>query len=98
MPLTAKVSACSRCRSTVAWLIAIVLGSSLLVMVQRAFAFETEDGALDALRTAGLPGSALFWGKTAALAVQLFALVVVLICMVFVMFYVRLMRREGANA
>jgi heme exporter protein B len=52
---------------------------SLLVMVQRAFAFETEDGALDALRTAGLPASALFWGKTAALAVQLFALVVVLI-------------------
>ena len=52
---------------------------SLLVMVQRAFAFESEDGDLDALRTAGLPGSALFWGKTAALAVQLFALVVVLI-------------------
>lgn len=52
---------------------------SLLVMVQRAFAFETEDGALDSLRTAGLPASALFWGKAAALAVQLLVLVAVLV-------------------
>ena len=52
---------------------------SLLVMVQRSFSFETEDGALDALRTAGLSTSALYWGKTAALAAQLVALVVVLL-------------------
>lgn len=52
---------------------------SLLVMVQRSFTFETEDGALDALRTAGLPASALYWGKTVALAAQLAALVVVLL-------------------
>lgn len=52
---------------------------SLLVMVQRSFSFETEDGALDALRTAGMPASALYWGKTLALAVQLVALVVVLL-------------------
>jgi heme exporter protein B len=52
---------------------------SLLVMVQRAFAFELEDGALDGLRTAGLPASALFWGKALALAVQLFALELVLL-------------------
>lgn len=52
---------------------------SLLVMVQRAFALETEDGALDSLRTAGLPASALFWGKAAALAVQLLVLVAVLV-------------------
>jgi heme exporter protein B len=52
---------------------------SLLVLVQRSFAFETEDGALDALRTAGLPTSALFWGKTLAMAVQLLVLVAVLV-------------------
>ena len=52
---------------------------SLLVLVQRSFAFETEDGALDALRTAGLSTSALYWGKTLALAAQLAALVLVLI-------------------
>jgi len=52
---------------------------SLLVLVQRSFAFETEDGALDALRTAGLPASALFWGKTLAMAVQLFVLAAVLV-------------------
>lgn len=52
---------------------------SLLVMVQRSFSFETEDGALDALRTAGLSTSALYWGKMLALAVQLAALVLVLI-------------------
>lgn len=52
---------------------------SLLVLVQRSFAFETEDGALDALRTAGLPTSALFWGKTLAMAAQLLVLAAVLI-------------------
>jgi heme exporter protein B len=52
---------------------------SLLVLVQRSFAVETEDGALDALRTAGLPTSALFWGKTLAMAVQLLVLVAVLV-------------------
>ena len=44
---------------------------SLLVLVQRAFAVETEDGALDALRAAGVDAAALFWGKTLALAAQL---------------------------
>jgi heme exporter protein B len=59
---------------------------SLLLMVQRAFAVEVEDGALDALRTAGLPGSALFWGKAAALAVQLAALVTVLIAVAIALY------------
>jgi heme exporter protein B len=52
---------------------------SLIVIVQRVFACETEDGALDALRTAGLPGSALFAGKALAMAVELVALEVVLV-------------------
>jgi len=52
---------------------------SLIVIVQRVFACETEDGALDALRTAGLSGSALFSGKALAMAVELVALELVLV-------------------
>ena len=44
---------------------------SLLILVQRAFAVETDDGALDALRVARVEAGALFWGKTLALAAQL---------------------------
>ena len=44
---------------------------SLLLLVQRSFAVEREDGALDALHIAGVRPSALFWGKAAALAVEL---------------------------
>ena len=52
---------------------------SLLVLVQRAFAIETDDGALDALRVAGVDPTAIFWGKVLALAVQLAVLEVVLL-------------------
>jgi heme exporter protein B len=52
-------------------LIVLATTFSLLLLVQRAFTLEREDGALDALRIAGIRPSALFWGKTAALAVQL---------------------------
>ena len=51
---------------------------SLLLLVQRAFSVEREDGALDALLIAGVRPSALFWGKAAALAVQLAVLEAVL--------------------
>ena len=44
---------------------------SLLILVQRSFAVEAEDGALDALRVAGVDAGALFAGKALALAVQL---------------------------
>ena len=47
---------------------------SLLLLVQRSFAVEADDGALDALRVAGVDPVALFVGKAAALAVQLAAL------------------------
>lgn len=59
---------------------------SLLVMVQRTFAVETADGALDALRTAGVSTSAVFWGKTVALAVQLAVVVTVLLILSAVLF------------
>jgi heme exporter protein B len=60
-------------------LVVLAATFALLTLVQRAFAIESEDGALDALRTAGVPASALFWGKTAALAVELAVLGVVLL-------------------
>ena len=52
---------------------------SLLVLVQRAFAVESDDGALDALRVAGVDPAAIYWGKALALAVQLAALEVILL-------------------
>lgn len=52
---------------------------SLLVLVQRAFAVEADDGALDALRVAGVDPIAIFWGKSLALAAQLAVLEVVLV-------------------
>jgi len=52
---------------------------SLLVLVQRSFAVESHDGALDALRVAGVDPVAIFWGKSIALAVQLAVLEVVLL-------------------
>jgi len=52
---------------------------SLLVLVQRSFAIEGEDGALDTLRVAGVDPVAIFWGKSLALAAQLAALEVVLL-------------------
>jgi heme exporter protein B len=52
---------------------------SLLVLVQRAFAIEADDGALDALRVAGVDPTAIFWGKAIALGVQLAVLEVILL-------------------
>jgi heme exporter protein B len=59
---------------------------SLLVLVQRAFAIETDDGALDALRVAGVDPAAIFWGKALALAVQLAGLEVVLLAAALVLY------------
>jgi heme exporter protein B len=47
---------------------------SLLVLVQRSFAIENEDGALDATRVAGVDPRAIFAGKAIALAVELLVL------------------------
>lgn len=52
---------------------------SLLLLVQRSFAVENDDGALDALRVAGVDPLAIFWGKSLALAAQLAGLEVVLV-------------------
>lgn len=59
---------------------------SLLIMVQRSFAIETNDGAIDALRVAGVDPAGIFLGKAAALAAQLAALELVLLAAAFVLY------------
>jgi heme exporter protein B len=59
---------------------------SLLVLVQRAFAVEADDDALDALRVAGVDAGAIFWGKALGLALQLLVLEVVLLAAAIVLY------------
>ena len=47
---------------------------SLFIIIQRSFVIETADGALDALRVAGVDAAGIFLGKAAALVVQLLIL------------------------
>ena len=49
-----------------------------LLAVGRSFAVEEANGARDGLRLSGLDGGAVFLGKAAAIAVELFLLEVVL--------------------
>lgn len=59
---------------------------SLLVVVQRSFAVETADGALDALQVAGVRPGGIFLGKAMALAAQLAVLELVLMGMAVVLY------------
>ena len=59
---------------------------SLLILVQRSFAVETADGALDALRVAGVDPSGVFFGKSLALAAQLLVLEVLLTVLAIVLY------------
>ena len=61
---------------------------SMLVVIQRSFAVESADGALDALRVAGVDPVAIFIGKSLALAVQLLALEVILVFTAVVLYAV----------
>lgn len=63
---------------------------SMLVVVQRSFAVETADGALDALRVAGVDPSAIFAGKAVALMVQLLALEAMLVATAVVLYGVEM--------
>lgn len=65
------------------WL-ATVFG--LLVVVQRSFAVETADGALDALRVAGIDPAGVFLGKSLALAVELAVLELLLGALALVLY------------
>ena len=59
---------------------------SLLILVQRAFAIETADGATDAMRAAGIDPAGIFLGKAVALAAQLAVLEIVLLAAAFVLY------------
>jgi heme exporter protein B len=59
---------------------------STLITVQRSFAIETADGALESLRVAGVDPVALFIGKAAALACELIALITVLLGLAVVLY------------
>lgn len=65
------------------WLAAVF---GLLVIVQRSFALETADGALDALRVAGVDPAGVFLGKSFALALELAVLEVVLGALAIVLY------------
>jgi heme exporter protein B len=52
---------------------------SVLFLVARSYAIETADGALDAMRSAGVDPMGIFLGKTAALAAQLLVLEALLV-------------------
>ena len=59
---------------------------SMLFVVQRSFAVEAADGALDALRTAGVPARGIYFGKAIALGLQLVVLEVLLFLAAFVLY------------
>ncbi|MGA0118544.1 MAG: heme exporter protein CcmB [Ilumatobacteraceae bacterium] len=63
---------------------------SMLVVIQRSFAVESADGALDALRVAGVDPVAIFLGKSLALAVQLLVLEALLIATAVVLYAVEI--------
>jgi heme exporter protein B len=68
---------------------------SLLLLVQRTFSVESDDGALDAMRVAGVDARAIFFGKAIGLAVQLLALEVLLL-LTAVVLYGESIRLSGA--
>jgi heme exporter protein B len=61
---------------------------SLFILVQRTFAVETYDGALDSLRVAGVNPQGIFLGKSAALFAQLLILELVLFVAAVVLYRV----------
>jgi heme exporter protein B len=63
---------------------------SMLIVVQRSFTVESADGALDALRVAGVDTGAIFIGKSLALMLQLFVLEVLLLATAVVLYGVEM--------
>lgn len=61
---------------------------SLFILVQRTFALETSDGALDSLRVAGVNPQGIFIGKAVALFVQLLVLELMLFVAAIVLYRV----------
>lgn len=73
------------------WLAVLFSG---LLAVQRSFAIEASDGAVDSLRLSGLEPAGIFVGKAAAVGLQLLVVEVLLTGGVVVLFHTRL---EGAG-
>ena len=73
------------------WLAVLFSG---LLAVQRSFAIEASDGAVDNLRLSGLEPAGIFVGKAAAVGLQLLVVEVLLTGGVVVLFHTRL---EGAG-
>jgi len=67
---------------------------SLLLLVQRTFAVEADDGALDAMRVAGVDARAIYLGKAVGLGLQLLVLELVLL-FAAVILYGETVRAEG---
>lgn len=61
---------------------------SLFIIVQRSFAIDTADSALDALRVAGVDSAGIFIGKSIALIVQLLILEITLVGAAIVLYRV----------
>ena len=59
-----------------------------LIVVQRAFAVEAADSAIDALRLAGVAPQGVYLGKVVALAVQLVAFEAVLVVLALILYRV----------
>lgn len=78
-------AALTRVAPGLVWLAALF---SMLVVVQRSFAVEAADGALDALRVAGVRPDGIFLGKSVALAVQLAVLELVLLFAAVILYQV----------
>ena len=66
-----------------------------LVVVQRSFAVESADSAIDALRLAGVPSQGVYLGKVAALVVQLVVCEAVLAALALILYRVNV-DRHGA--
>lgn len=67
---------------------------SLLLIVQRSFAVEADDGALDAMRVAGVDARGIYVGKLLGIGVQLLVLEVLLL-FTAVILYGETVRAEG---
>ena len=63
---------------------------STFLVVQRSYAADVDDGALESLRAAGIDMQGVFLGKSLAVMVELFLLQVVLILVGFVLYDVQL--------
>ena len=76
------------------WLAVLFSG---LLAVQRSFAIETADGAVDRLRMSGLEPAGVFLGKAAAVALELIVLEALLAGGIVVLFHSKLSRRRLAG-